>query len=131
MVAAVISQEEKILICQRKPDGAHPLKWEFPGGKVEQAEEPRDALQRELWEELRIHAVIGPQVCRYTYAYPGKNPILLIFYRVAQFTGVPENCVFQQIRWSQRSALQEFDFLEGDRDFVEKLILSSDCSASS
>ncbi len=131
MVAAVISQEDKILICQRKSDGAHPLKWEFPGGKVEGEEEPMDALRRELWEELRIHAVIGPEICRYPYAYPGKTPILLIFYQVLEFVGVPENCVFQQIRWSQRSALPEFDFLEGDRDFVEKLSLSSDCLTSS
>ena len=52
VVAALILRENTILICQRKEDQAMPLKWEFPGGKVERDEDLKDALHRELEEEL-------------------------------------------------------------------------------
>ena len=52
VVAGILERDGRILICQRKADQAHPLKWEFPGGKVEAGEEPEAALQRELNEEL-------------------------------------------------------------------------------
>ena len=58
VVAALIIREEKILICQRTEDQAMPLKWEFPGGKVEPDEDLKDALHRELEEEQRIDDVI-------------------------------------------------------------------------
>ncbi|MCU1256222.1 MAG: hydrolase, partial [Candidatus Angelobacter sp.] len=52
VVAALVVRDGKILICQRTEDQAMPLKWEFPGGKVERDEDLRDALHRELEEEL-------------------------------------------------------------------------------
>ena len=67
VVAAVIEREGKILIGQRRQNDRHPLKWEFPGGKVEQHEIPRDALKRELMEELDIDADIGPELARYEF----------------------------------------------------------------
>ena len=79
VVAAVLEQHGKILVCQRRRGSRHELKWEFPGGKVEPGEEPRDALVRELQEELRIDAAIGAELSRYEFAYPGRTPILLIF----------------------------------------------------
>jgi 8-oxo-dGTP diphosphatase len=121
VVAAIIERDRRILICQRRPDHAHPMKWEFPGGKVEPGELPADALRRELDEELAIDAVIGPELTRYEYAYPGKQPILLIFYRVSDFAGEPRNRVFQQIRWEAPTNLRDYDFLEGDVDFVRRL----------
>ena len=51
VVAAVIERDGKILICQRRRGQAHELKWEFPGGKVENGETPDQALERELREE--------------------------------------------------------------------------------
>jgi 8-oxo-dGTP diphosphatase len=121
VVAAIIEQGGRILICRRRPDGAHPLKWEFPGGKVEPGELPSDALRRELVEELAITAEIGPEVTRYEYTYPGKKPILLIFYRVTRFDGEPRNQVFHQIQWDEPARLPDYDFLEGDVDFVRTL----------
>jgi 8-oxo-dGTP diphosphatase len=121
VVAAIIERDRRILICQRRPDHAHPLKWEFPGGKVEEGELPADALRRELDEELAIDAVIGAEVTRYEYSYPAKPPIMLIFYRVSEFRGEPRNRVFQQIRWEPATKLRNFDFLEGDVDFVRTL----------
>ncbi len=69
VVAALIVQNGKVLICQRTRHQTMPLKWEFPGGKVEPNEQPVDALRRELEEELGIRAQIGPQaaVIRHTY----------------------------------------------------------------
>src|ERR1051326_1368581 len=95
VVAAIIERGGRILICQRRADHAHPLKWEFPGGKVEPGELPPDALRRELTEELAIAAEIGAEVTRYEYAYPGKKPILLLFYQVTKFADEPRNQVFQ------------------------------------
>ena len=54
VVGGIIYQNKKILICQRKEEGDHPLKWEFPGGKVKDLEDNQEALSRELKEELNI-----------------------------------------------------------------------------
>jgi 8-oxo-dGTP diphosphatase len=121
VVAAIIERDRRILICQRRPGHAHPLKWEFPGGKVEPGELPADALHRELDEELAIDAAIGPEVTRYEFTYPGKQPILLIFYRVSDFAREPRNRAFEQIRWEVPTNLRNYDFLEGDVEFVRTL----------
>src|SRR5579872_3294122 len=113
VVAGVIERAGDILIAQRKRTGQHPLKWEFPGGKVEAGEAPERALIRELAEELGIQARVEGEVSRYEYAYPGRSPILLIFYRVIEFEGEPENLDFERIVWTPRGRLREYDFLEG------------------
>ena len=69
VVAAVMMRDGKILIGQRKRSGRHPLKWEFPGGKVEPGEDPRAALARELREELDVEAVIGEEMDSYEVGY--------------------------------------------------------------
>src|SRR5580692_11443877 len=97
VVAAVIEQDGCILIAQRKRTGQHPLKWEFPGGKVEPDEAPEAAVARELEEELAIRARVESEITRYEYQYPGRSPILLIFYRVLEFQGQPKNLDFEQI----------------------------------
>lgn len=121
VVAAVIERDGQVLVCQRKQGGRHALKWEFPGGKVERGETPRAALQRELMEELALPTVVGQEIVRYEYRYPRRSRILLIFHRVVEFEGEPSNQVFEQIVWEPRSRLTEYDFLEGDMDFVRRL----------
>lgn len=118
VVAAIIEREGRILICRRKPEQSHPLKWEFPGGKVEADETPAAALKRELQEELDIRDAAGEEITRYEYSYRGKNPILLIFFRVQQFQGEPRNLIFHEMRWEPSHKLSEFDFVEGDLDFI-------------
>jgi len=118
VVAAIIQRHGRILIGQRKDLGHHPLKWEFPGGKVEPGETPDAALIRELQEELGIHARIDRELMRYEYQYPGRSRILLIFYRVLDFDGEPRNLDFDQIRWEQPELLRNYDFLEGDTQFL-------------
>lgn len=121
VVAAVIERDGKILIGQRRQDDRHPLKWEFPGGKVEQHEIPRDALKRELMEELDIDADIGPEIARYEFQYPKRTPILLIFHTVPRFAGEIRNLCFEKLEWAQRGQLPAYDFLDGDLDFVQRL----------
>lgn len=125
VVAAVIERQGTILICQRKAGQKHALKWEFPGGKVEPGETPIAAIRRELEEELGIRAQIGPEIANYSYSYPGKAPIQLIFYGVTEFDGQVENRVFEQICWESRERLPSYDFLEGDTDFVRSLASAS------
>lgn len=118
VVAAIIERDGRILIGQRKSSGDHPLKWEFPGGKVDSGETPAAALARELDEELRVKARIGTEIARYEYQYPGQWPIMLIFYGVVDFDGEPVNRVFEQLAWVAPEHLPGYDFLEGDREFL-------------
>jgi len=121
VVAAVIERDGRVLVCRRRPEDPHPLKWEFPGGKVEAGETPQAALARELEEELGIAAEPNGEIARYRFAYPGKQPILLIFFRVSEYSGELRNLVFEQIEWAERKALPHYDFLDGDIEFVRRL----------
>ena len=121
VVAAVIMRDGKILIGQRKRSGRHPLKWEFPGGKVEPGEDPRAALARELREELDVEAVIGEEMDSYEVSYGDGFRLRLHFYRVTQFQGEPRNLDFEQIVWERPERLPDYDFLEGDLTFVSKV----------
>ena len=122
VVAGIIERDGRILIGQRKRSQRHGLKWEFPGGKVEPGETPRAALKRELEEELAIHATIGHEIVRYEYTYPRRKPVLLIFFRVKAYRGAPSNVVFEDIRWEPLEKLPDYDFLDGDIDFVRRLV---------
>jgi mutator protein MutT len=118
VVAAVIERDGRVLIGQRKAGGNHPFKWEFPGGKVEADETPEAAVVRELTEELGIRARIAGEITRYQYQYPERPRILLIFYRVVDFEGEPQNLDFAQLQWVLPRRLPDLDFLEGDLDFI-------------
>lgn len=125
VVAAVIARDGLLLIGQRPPGKSHALEWEFPGGKVEAGETPRQALLRELNEELEITAKIGREITRYQYSFKNRNPLELIFFEVNEFSGEPVNRAFAQIRWVRRADLLSFDFLEGDAAFVRVLTRES------
>jgi 8-oxo-dGTP diphosphatase len=119
--AGIILRKGRILIGQRRKDGRHSLKWEFPGGKVEQGENPQQALVRELAEELRIDAKIGAELARYEHKYATGSRVHLLFFVVDEFSGEPEALVFEQICWVDLTALVSVDFLAGDLDFVRRL----------
>src|SRR2546423_11751656 len=94
VVAALIWQDGTVLVCQRTRHQTMPLKWEFPGGKIEEGEQPRDAMRRELEEELGIDAVVGDEVARFRHQYPNGGGGGLCFYDVRQYFGEIENRVF-------------------------------------
>ena len=114
-------EDQKILICQRKKDQPLPLKWEFPGGKIEIGEEPAAALKRELNEELGIDAEIGRFVTRIEHRYKNGRGVELHFFRVDRFTGEIENRIFKEVRWVDRRSLPNFDFLEADVKLVREI----------
>jgi 8-oxo-dGTP diphosphatase len=119
VVAGLILQDGKILVCQRTRHQTMPLKWEFPGGKIEEGEQPRDALHRELEEELGIDATIGDEVSRIRHEYPNGAAVELRFFVVRKFAGGLENRIFRDMRWAAPAELPSYDFLEADLTLVK------------
>jgi 8-oxo-dGTP diphosphatase len=121
VVAGLILQEGKLLVCQRTRHQTMPLKWEFPGGKIEEGEQPRDALRRELEEELGILATIGDEVARIQHEYPNGGMVELRFYIVRDYQGELENRIFRDMQWVAPQELPTYDFLEADLTLVKDL----------
>ncbi len=121
VVAALILRDGKILICQRTKHQPMPLKWEFPGGKIEEGEQPRDALRRELEEEIGIDARIGNEVARLQHNYKNGGAVELRFFDVPEYKGKIENRIFNDVQWVDRTRLPDFDFLDADLELVKDL----------
>ena len=121
VVAALILKDGKLLACQRTDAQVFPLKWEFPGGKIEPGEIPTQALCRELEEELGIHARIGRQVARVRHTYKKGSAVELFFFVVETFEGEIENRIFREVRWVAPADLPGYDFLDADRELVRDL----------
>src|SRR5277367_5227782 len=121
VVAALIIKHDLLLACQRTRHQPMPLKWEFPGGKIEDGEQPRDAMRRELEEELGIAAEVGEEVRRLIHEYPGGGSVELRFFEVRKYEGELENRIFREIRWVTRRELLDLDFLEADLGLVKDL----------
>jgi 8-oxo-dGTP diphosphatase len=124
VVAALIVRDDEILVCQRTRHQTMPLKWEFPGGKIEDGEEPHAALARELEEELGILAHVGPEVARIRHTYGKGGVIDLRFFLVQRFEGDIENRIFRDVQWARREKLPEYDFLEADLELVKDIAAS-------
>jgi 8-oxo-dGTP diphosphatase len=122
VTAGAIVDSALLLICQRAVGGAHAGKWEFPGGKMEPGESLEVALRRELQEELGIEATIGPALWETRHQYPGRDPFVLTFFLVTAYEGTAVNRVFEDVQWVTVGRLAEFDFLEGDREFIAHLV---------
>jgi 8-oxo-dGTP diphosphatase len=121
VVAALLVRGPEILCCQRTEYQTLPLKWEFPGGKIETGEKPPEALKRELEEELGIHARIGGKIAQLQHTYVNGNSVELHFFRVDQYEGELQNRIFREIRWVNRRDLPALDFLDADRTLVQQL----------
>ena len=122
VVGGLIYQNKKILICQRKEEVDHPLKWEFPGGKVKELEDNQEALSRELKEELNIEINEMIFFDEYLYEYKELSKKLkLVFFNIFQFEGEIQNKVHRQLKWIDISNLSDYDFLEGDFKIINKL----------
>jgi 8-oxo-dGTP diphosphatase len=121
VVAALILKDDLILVCQRTRHQPMPLKWEFPGGKIEEGEQPRDAMRRELEEELGIVAEVGVEVARIVHDNPRGGSVELRFFEVRSYQGEIENRIFRDVRWATRQELLELDFLEADLGLVKDL----------
>lgn len=121
VVAGLIVKDGKLLVCQRTRHQTMPLKWEFPGGKIEEGEQPRDALRRELEEELGILATVGDEVRRIQHEYPNGGMVELRFFIVRAYQREIENRIFKDMQWADPKDLPKYDFLEADLLLVSEL----------
>lgn len=120
VVGAVIVKDGKVLCAQRGPEGELPFKWEFPGGKIQSGETPRQALEREIDEELVCVVEVGTEVESTTYEYDFAIITLTTFY--CEFReGDPQLTEHAQIVWSTPAALQYFDWAPADLPAVSKI----------
>ena len=99
----------------------HALKWEFPGGKLKNGENDAACLRRELQEELGIRASIGGELYRTSHTYPTGRSVALTFFHVPAFQGKLVNHVFETLVWVKPPQLLQYDFLEGNVEFVALL----------
>ncbi len=100
VAAGVVCREGRIMICQRKPGGHQPLKWEFPGGKLEAGESPEQALARELREELGIEVRVGRILDAQRIADDGRD-LLVLFYLAEIASGEPEPLDCNAVAWAE------------------------------
>jgi len=125
VVAALMLRGEgadrELFICQRRPDQPMGLKWEFPGGKIEPGETSREALARELEEELGINAAIGDRITTIHHTYRNGGAIEIEFFLVREFDGELVNRIFQQMLWSPVVRLPDYDFLAADLTLIRDL----------
>ena len=123
VVAAVIERaDRRILIGQRRREDTSPLKWEFPGGKVEQGETDEAALARELREELGTTLVKMAPLGRVVHKYAETAiPLEIRFYAVELDSNEVHATVFEQIAWVLPRELGEYDFLAANRELVANL----------
>ncbi|MEO8168031.1 MAG: (deoxy)nucleoside triphosphate pyrophosphohydrolase [bacterium] len=125
VAVGIILKDGQVLACQRKRDATYPLKWEFPGGKLEPGESAEQALVRELHEELGIEANIQREFFRQEWVYgEGKDgrSFRVFYFLVDNFSGEPVNLAFEQILWTTAHHLQTLDILEGNREAVDRLV---------
>jgi mutator protein MutT len=122
VVAALIQDDGKLLVCQRKRGTSFAMMWEFPGGKVKPGETLQQALVRELEEELGTQATIGSEVYRAQHRYAElSDAIELIFFDAHLDPKKVRNLVFEEILWRAPSSLPELNFLPADKELIEKL----------
>ena len=120
VVAGLILQNDKLLICQRPKFKEHPLKWEFPGGKIKNDESNKEALIREINEELSINIINCEELINYNFNYKDLNKkVFIYFYLVNNFSGKVLNNFHKELKWIEIKDIREYDFLEGDLKIIE------------
>lgn len=123
VVAAVIERSDRrLLIGQRRRSDTSPLKWEFPGGKVEAGESPEEALVRELNEELGAKLKKSVPIGRVVHKYattPDELEILFYAVQISEAEIVPRS--FENIAWVLPKELGNYDFLAANAQLVANL----------
>jgi 8-oxo-dGTP diphosphatase len=119
--AAVILRGDRVLLTQR-PRGTHlEDHWEFPGGKVEPDEDPRDALARELREELGVESEVGAIVECTFWRYPNKSVLLLFFLAEIADGSTIQHLGVSDHRWASVEELAALELPPADVPIVERV----------
>jgi mutator protein MutT len=122
VVAALLQNQGKLLVCQRRRGTRLELMWEFPGGKTEPGESLEEALARELREELDVAATIGLEKFRVQHMYSKTGePMEIVFFAATAPPADVKNLEFETIEWRTPESLRELNFLPADRGLVERL----------
>jgi 8-oxo-dGTP diphosphatase len=119
--AAIIRSKAGFLVCKRPAGVELPGHWEFPGGKVKEGENPREALRRELKEELGITARIGKPVEIVHHRYDFGS-VLLLFFEAEIVAGKPLPLHHDEIHWVRPDEIEQLDFLPADLDLISRLV---------
>ncbi len=123
VVAAVIERSDRrLLIGQRRTTDSSPLKWEFPGGKVEAGEKPEEALRRELREELGAELLRAVEIARVRHRYAGTDQTLeIVFFAAAIAAETLAPRTFEKIAWVFPRQLGDYDFLAANAQLIALL----------
>jgi len=121
VTAALIEKDGKILIAKRKKGSHLELKWEFPGGKVEQGETPKECLERELREEFGIITKTGKFIISSVFDYKDIK-INLMAYHCKYISGELILHAHEEIKWVSPNQMKNFDFAEADMPIIDKLL---------
>ena len=122
VVAALIWDKDKFMICQRPANKARALLWEFVGGKVEPGETKEQALIRECQEELDVTLSVGDVFMDVVHEYPDITVHLTLF-NAAIAEGVPQKLEHNDIKWIKVSEIANYDFCPADTEILKKLKL--------
>ncbi len=120
VVAALIWQGERFMICQRPPHKARGLLWEFVGGKVEPGETKEQALIRECREELDVTLSVQDVFMDVVHQYPDLTVHLTVF-NAAIAEGIPQRLEHNDIRWITPAEIPNYDFCPADVEILEKI----------
>ena len=120
VVAALIWEEERFLICQRPAHKARGLLWEFVGGKVEPGETKPEALIRECREELGVTVAVGDVFMELTHTYPDLTVHLTLFHAKIE-SGTPQLLEHNDIRWIRPEQISQYDFCPADEEILQAL----------
>lgn len=120
VVAALIWDSNRFMICQRPPHKARALLWEFVGGKVEPGESKEQALIRECQEELAVTVSVGDVFMEVTHEYPDLT-IHLTLFNASIAEGIPQMLEHVDIRWITPDEIRDYNFCPADQVILEKL----------
>ena len=120
VVAALIWEQDKFMICQRPAHKARGLLWEFVGGKVEPGETREQALIRECREELAVELDVGGVFTEVVHEYPDLTVHLTLFHAAIR-EGTPEKLEHEDIRWITVNEIDQYVFCPADEEILEKL----------
>ncbi|MBD5101684.1 MAG: (deoxy)nucleoside triphosphate pyrophosphohydrolase [Subdoligranulum sp.] len=120
VVAALIWEGDRFLICQRPAHKARGLLWEFVGGKVEPGETKEQALVRECREELAVTLSVGEVFMDVDHIYPDLHVHLTLFHAAIR-AGVPQMLEHNDIRWITAEEIPQYAFCPADEVILQKL----------